>query len=116
MKYPLTKEQQVAADEVQERLRLKNVTKLDSRELHDHGVWMEYESAKDPERLGEQLELILAFSTPLTKYEAKQTIAKHKALLEQLSCAVAMVQRVADEVGSVVAEEAARVAYQEGKK
>lgn len=116
MKYPLTKEQQAAADEVQKLLRLKNVTKLDSRELHDHGVWMEYESAIDPERVAEQLQLILACITPLSKYEARHTIAKNEALLKRLSYLVSMVQSVAMQVGIAVAQESAWAAYQGGKK
>lgn len=116
MKHPLTPAQQADADEVQKLLRLEKVTKLDSRELHDHGVWMEYESAIDPERLGEQLALILKFITPLTKSEAFRTIAKHKKLLKQLSIDVAMMRRVSDQVGIAIAQEADRVAYLEGKK
>lgn len=115
MKYPLTTDQQHAADKVQKLLRLKNVTKLDSRELHDHGVRMEYESALDPDRLEEQLQLIIAFTIALTKSEAYATLAKHKASSEKLRYLTELMELVNERVEFYATKEAKQVGFKGAK-
>lgn len=112
MKHPLTVDQQCAADKVQKLLRLKNVSKLDSRELHDHGVRMEYESALDPERIEEQLKLVILFVHAFRKYEAYITIAKHKASLEKLRYLTELMEMVNESVAFYAVKEAGPIACQ----